>query len=278
MSHFYNKDGVLYDTIPNKSRPGEVRDFTLADARKHYEATGEILFSSVSTELQVLARPELNLWFNEQAIKQSLADPHDGTEDRKAYIRKIALRAGDEGKRAADYGTEIHGFIAEFLGGKKRTRQDFIASKHIAEAVCEWLKKEGYHSIQPEEHVVNSELGVAGTIDLRCLKLDPLHPCPVHGLQKPYPAMGNCTCFKILGDFKTTTPPLTYRKEHGYQVAGYDAILGGWADERHILYINRETIGDVNRVLCTEPQRDDRIWALVHQLWSELNKWPPRRK
>lgn len=213
------------------------------------------MFSSVSTELQVLARPELNLWFNEQAIKQSLADPHDGAEDQKAYIRKIALRAGDEGKRAADYGTEIHGFICQMLGGEPRTRQDFIASKHIAEAVCEWMHKEGYNVLYPERTVVNEELGVAGTIDIQA-----------EWREK-----------NIILDLKTTTPPLAYRKEHGYQVAGYDAILSGWADERHILYINRETIGDVNRVLCTEPQRDDRIWALVHQLWSELNKWPPRR-
>lgn len=35
---------------------------------------------------------------------------------------------------------------------------------------------------------------------------------------------------------------------------------------------------DLNRVLCTEPERDSRIFALVHSLWGELNKWPPRSK
>lgn len=256
MAHFYSASGQLYDSVPNKSRPGEVRDFTLSDARKHYERTGEVLYSSVSTELQILAKPELNLWFNEQAVKQALADPYDGIEDQKDYVRKIALRSGDQGKRAADYGTEIHGFIAEFMGGEKRARQDFIMSKLIAEAACEWMKKEGYTVLFPERTVVNAELGVAGTIDIQA-----------EWHEK-----------NIILDLKTSTPPLDYRKEHGYQVAGYDAILGGWADERHILYIDRDTIGNLRRELCKEPSRDDRIWALVHQLWSELNKWPPRSK
>lgn len=254
MAHFYSADGTLYDTTPNKSRPGEFRDFTLADARKHYEKTGEILYSSVSTELQILAKPELNLWFNEQAVKAAMADPHDGVEEHKDYVRKIALRAGEAASRAADYGTEIHAFISENFGGPRRERQDFIASRHIAEAVCEWMQHQGYKVLHPERTVVSAELGVAGTIDIQS-----------EWHEK-----------NVILDLKTTTPPLDYRKEHGYQVAGYDAILGGWADERHILYINREKIGDVRVQLCTEPSRDDQVWNYVHQLWQVLNKWPPR--
>lgn len=256
IAHFYSADGTLYDTIDNKSRPGEVRDFTLSDARKHYERTGEILYSSVSTELQILAKPELNLWFNEQAVKQALADPHDGIEDQKDYVRKIALRSGESASRAADYGTEIHAFISQNFGGPARTRQDFIMSKLIAEAACEWMREQGYHVLHPERTVVSAELGVAGTIDIQA-----------EWREK-----------NVILDLKTTTPPLAYRREHGYQVAGYDAILGGWADERHILYIDRDTIGNLNRVLCTEPERDNRIFALVHTLWGELNRWPPERK
>lgn len=256
MAHFYGKDAKLYDSIANKSKPGEFRDFTLADARKHYQKTGEILYSSVSTELQILSKPELNLWFNEQAVKQSLAEPWDGIEEQATYIRRTALRAGDQGKRAADYGTEIHGFICEYLGGPTYSRHDFISSKHIAERVCEWLKREGYVVLHPERTVVSEELGVAGTIDLQC-----------EWREK-----------NILGDFKTTTPPLAYRKEHGYQLAGYDAILGGWADERHIFYINRESIGDIKREVCVEPSRDDAVWNYVHQLWSTVNRWPPEKK
>lgn len=37
-------------------------------------------------------------------------------------------------------------------------------------------------------------------------------------------------------------------------------------------------IGDIRREVCTEPSRDDRVWGLVHQLWGQLNKWPPERK
>ncbi len=242
--------------VANKSKPGEFRDFNLGDARKHYERTGEVLYSSVSTELQILAKPELNLWFNEQAVKQALADPHDGIEDQKDYVRKIALRSGEAGSRAADYGTEIHAFIAEFLGGPKRERQDFIASKHIAEAACEWMRAQGYHVLHPERTVVSAELGVAGTIDIQA-----------EWREK-----------NIILDLKTTRPPLDYRREHGYQVAGYDAILGGWADERHILYIDRDTIGNVRLQVCTEPSRDDAVFGLVHQLWQVLMKWPPKKE
>ena len=190
----------------------------------------------------------LGLW---QGILASLNDPWDGAEEMKDYARRIALRAGDEGKRAADYGTEIHAHVCEMLGGSRATSRNFILSQRIAESVCEWLKAEGYTVLHPERTVVNARVGSAGTIDVQA-----------EWREK-----------KILLDLKTQNFPHTFYKEHRWQLAGYDDLLDGWADERHVLYIDRTTVGNLKREVCTEPSKDDRVWQSIHNLWVAVNNY-----
>lgn len=234
-----------------KTRPGQYRDFNIGDARKHPEP----LAPSVTTVLSVVAKPELNNWFIEQALRHSLNDPLLG-EDPELWIKRIAARAGEVGQQAADFGTAIHQAVCERLGGRPADVTHILA-RPIAFRVCEWLDAEGYEVLETEHAVVSEALGLAGTIDLQA----------------------KWRGKNVIVDFKSrsfsraeTVQPY---KEHFWQMAGYDLILGGWADERHLFYISRDDLyADPQRVIAGDPERDNQTMLAIWDLWKLLHAWP----
>lgn len=252
IPHYYDKNGRLYDRVELKTRPGEYRDYDLRDARK----SPVPVYPSVTTVIKLLASPSLNQWFIEQALRHSLSDPCVD-EDPELWIKRVASRAGEVGQQAADFGTAIHQAVCERLGGRPAASEvSHILARPIAFKVCEWLDAEGYEVIATEKTMVSEALGLAGTVDLQARW---------HGKN-------------VIVDFKSKefsrTDKVQPYKEHGWQVAGYSAILDGWADERHLLYISRTEVGAIQRVICSEPSKDDRIFAGLWSLWKELNSWP----
>ena len=251
MSHFYTKDGTLLAQVENKSRPGEMRDFTLADARKYPER----LYPSVTTYLTVTAKEMVTLWRIEQGIKAVMAEPWDGIELEDDYRRRMVRKADEYSKRAAEYGTEIHNMVCNLLGGKRPERQVFIQSKRIAEEVVFWLYGNGYKVLETEHTFVNDKLGFAGTVDLRVKHPD-----------------GRI----LIGDIKTNDfekeKDCPFYDEHKYQVAGYDIGEPG-ADGRVIFYVSRKTIGLVVAKECTEPSRDDRVFMAIREHWHAAHNY-----
>lgn len=247
MSHWYNAAGQLFAEVPNKSKPGQMRDFTLRDARSHPEP----LFASVTTVIDGVLRKQS---IEEYQVSQIIKAAQDyGTSD----VPFLRMKAEEARRYAADFGTAIHNEICAQLGGSRVNRNlSYMMAPAIAQRVVQWLHYEGYNILETEKTVVNPTLGLAGTIDLQA-----------EWREK-----------RVIVDFKsrdfTARETVQPYKEHGYQVAGYDLILNGWAEERHILYISRnDLLADPQRVICGDPERDEKIMLGLWNLWKLINKY-----
>jgi len=110
-NHWYDFDGQPKYTVPSK-KDGLPRATTLRDARTMN------LVPSVTTVLNVAAKPALIQWLQRQVLMAALTLPRNPTETEDEYIERIMHDSKQEGKAAADKGTEIHEAIQGFYEGK----------------------------------------------------------------------------------------------------------------------------------------------------------------
>ena len=107
--HFYRPDGSPFYDVPNKSRPGATRPATVRDA---LAAGAE---PSVSTVLKCAAAPALVRWQIEQALDSALTLPRLAGESLDAFKARAREDAQEQGKKARDRGTALHGAIERDL-------------------------------------------------------------------------------------------------------------------------------------------------------------------
>ncbi len=110
--HFYWPDSRPCYEIENKSKPGTMRGTTVRDAKK----LG--LYPSVTTVLQVIAKPGLESWKMQQVILASLTLPTIEGETLEAYAVRVMADSKEQCKKACDLGTLIHGEIEKHYLGK----------------------------------------------------------------------------------------------------------------------------------------------------------------
>jgi hypothetical protein len=103
--HWYQKDGTPAYTIIGKN--GQLRNTTIRDARK----LG--LLPSVTTILSVLAKPGLENWKQQQILMAALTMPRVDGETEQEYIARIIRDSKEQGMKAAEEGTRIHGAIEQ---------------------------------------------------------------------------------------------------------------------------------------------------------------------
>jgi hypothetical protein len=103
--HWYAKDGTPAYTIVGKN--GKERATTLRDAR-----TLELV-PSVTTILSVLAKPGLENWKQNQILMAALTMPRVEGETEQEYISRIIRDSKEQGMKAAEEGTRIHGAIEQ---------------------------------------------------------------------------------------------------------------------------------------------------------------------
>jgi len=103
--HWYQPDGTPAYTIIGKN--GQLRNTTIRDARK----LG--LLPSVTTILSVLAKPGLENWKQQQILMSALTMPRVEGETEQEYISRIIRDSKEQGIKAADEGTRIHGAIEQ---------------------------------------------------------------------------------------------------------------------------------------------------------------------
>jgi len=115
--HWYSRDGEPRYTIIGKN--GKVRNTTLRDART------ENLVPSVTTILNVAAKPALTAWMQSQVLMATMTLPRRENETEAAYIERIIIDSKQQGRDAADLGTDIHSAIEGFYEGKKSSRFPF---------------------------------------------------------------------------------------------------------------------------------------------------------
>ena len=111
-THWYTRDGDPMYTVPSK-KDGAPRNTTLRDARERN------LVPSVTTILNIAAKPGLNVWLQEQAILAALTLPRGTDEAESAWLKRVVQDSKAQARDAADLGTEIHAAVQGFYEGRK---------------------------------------------------------------------------------------------------------------------------------------------------------------
>lgn len=213
-SHFYYPDGRPCYEVPKANGAG-TRKTNVGDARK----LG--LLPSPTTILKQLAKPQLDLWKQEQACLAVLTSPRREGEALDDFVYRVlhAEREQDaERDAAADEGTAIHNAIELALSGQP---YDQKYEPHV-EAVRERLAILG-RVVFTEKILVGD--GYAGRTDCGLENDDEI----------------------IVVDFKGCKQlPREPYVEHRMQIAAYCAALGNTGDKivsGLVVYIDRNTPG-----------------------------------
>lgn len=151
--HWYTRGGDPQYTVPTAN--GSVRSTTLRDARKLN------LVPSVTTILNVAAKPGLMHWMQRQVLMAALTLPrmHDESED--SFIARILEDSKAQARAAADAGTDIHAAIQGFYEGQEVSRH----REHVEACTRTITDAFGYHGWVSERSFAH-ELGFGGKVDL----------------------------------------------------------------------------------------------------------------
>ena len=152
-NHWYTRDGVPMYTV--EAAKGGQRNTTLRDARKLN------LVPSVTTILNVAAKPGLTQWLQKQVLLAALTLPRMKDEPEDEFIARIIDDSKEQGRAAADAGTEIHASIQGFYEGQPVTRHQ----EHITGCTRAILDVFGLHG-WIAERAFGHELGFGGKVDL----------------------------------------------------------------------------------------------------------------
>jgi len=199
---------------------GNQRDTTLRDARKLN------LFPSVTGILDLIAKPALTNWLIDQNILAALTIPRvDGESDEK-LCRRIKHDGREEGKAAAQVGTDIHDAIEAIWKGNRTQRYADIAGEAV-EAIIEYTQDDVWNT---ETSVVGD--GYGGKVDLHNE-----HYCIDYKTK-------NITD-EVWEKSLTDKPPKLAYDEHCMQLSAYDKALGGWGRKLVNVFVDRTIPGRV---------------------------------
>lgn len=243
--HFYDaKTGEPVYEVPNKSKPGTMRPATLRDARNPERP----LVASVTTIMQVLAKPALINWKIRQAILASLTYPRPAEMGEDDWISAIIDDAERQAKEAADLGTRIHAAIQGAYEGElwSPDLQEFCY--HTLMAV---EKEFGKRTWIPEKSFAHP-LGYGGKVDIQ----------DEQGL--------------IVADFKSTSLNGDKLKKAGYdehilQLAAYRLGLGLERATLANIYISTTVPGEVFIKLWSDEDAMNatKQWLALLAFWKE---------
>jgi len=281
---WYDQQGNPLYEVPCKGKPGTMRDFTLADARKMDPKP----LVSVTSVLQVVAKPELEAWKIEQGIKAALTLPRQKESVKEWLARspkdidadalllwafefpprfvdsedefavKVVKDMESEVDTAADFGRTIHRAIEAHLTG------DMPALQALPESVMPWLDEfiKWQDSVQLAVHstelvVVNTEAGYAGRTDC----------CGHIGWQ----GIGDCVL-----DFKTqhikNGKPAFY-PDWALQLAAYEKALGFHASLMSVVIDSQKPSPPIVKV-WEDSWRHYEAFLNALALWKYLKNYP----
>jgi hypothetical protein len=153
--HWYTRDGVPQYTV--EAKKGGQRNTTLRDARVMN------LVPSVTTILGVAAKPALLAWLQQQVLLAALTLPRRPDEPEKEYIDRIISDSKEQGRAAADAGTDIHASIQGYYEGNTTGRHQESVNA-CANAIDNWVGLRTWVSERAFAH----EAGFGGKCDLYC--------------------------------------------------------------------------------------------------------------
>lgn len=250
-THWYDRNGTPMHSVRGSN--GELRAATLRDARRLN------LLPSVTNVLGVVAKPELTIWLQEQAILAALTLPRSPDEPIDEFARRVAVDSQQRRQAAADFGTAIHaGAEAIALGQPLDPLNPLLPWLDEYRAWYETNCRELHWS---EKVLVCPELGYAGTADL-------LINHRVHGL--------------TLVDLKTQSirpgqKPRGYRT-WSYQLAGYRKILGQDVSCLNLIINSALPEAPVEHLWSEEEMKGAKLaFDAARTLWAVEKDYDPRR-
>lgn len=218
--HWYLPDGTPRYTIIGKN--GNERAVTLRDART------ERLFPSVTSIIRCAAAPGLERWKSQQLLMAALTLPKIAGETENAWLERVQRDSQEEGRKAAEEGTRIHGLIERFYSGLDTPLLDIVHVQGVVNAVQNFAPDVAYSA----EKSFASPIGYGGKVDL-------------HG-------DGFVIDFKgkefSAGDKVETYP------EHAMQLAAYRKGLGMPEARCAICYFSRSVPGLARLIEIPEPE------------------------
>jgi len=221
--HWYTKEGTpAYFTI---GKTGE-RATTLRDARK------EGLLPSVTTIINLMSKPALSSWLQQQVLLAALTLPRESNEPEQEWLKRVMSDSKATGREAAERGTAIHNIIQGYF------EQMYLPEKPpYLDAIDSTLKSAFGSQLWLSEKSFGHHLGYGGKCDL---------------MAKPMNGQGS----GFVVDFKTKDTDLDKVDiyfEHELQLAAYREGLNLPNARCAILFVNGKT-NQVKLVEIEEPQ------------------------
>lgn len=163
-AHFYLADGTPFFSVPNKSKPGEMRPATIRDAFK----AGA--FRSVTSVLDIVANPGLEIWKREQAVLAALTLPCRAGETEHDFAARAMVDADEQAAAAREMGTRLHLAVSNYLTKGTVPLEEDVAP--LFEPFIEWAKANLDEVLESETVMVNLSNAYAGTRDIRARMKD----------------------------------------------------------------------------------------------------------
>lgn len=245
-----------------KGREHEYRDATLSDGRELN------LGPSVTTVLQLLAKPGLDLWISEQHVKAAMTTPMLPDEGYDEWLKRVRYAAGEITRSASDMGTQIHRAFEQLAtgAGRELALDVGVAAYQIAHESLAVLLDAGLVIVESERSFAN-ERGYGGTLDILGTWLG--RPCIADVKSQE---------FDRVQDAK-------FYNEHPLQLAGYAVGIERPDLDRVSLIVSRTKPGVVAvRNWSTYEskngsgwpnERADAAWLALLEAWFLMSGWRP---
>jgi hypothetical protein len=109
--HFYAADGSPAYRIIGKN--GKERNTNVKDARERG------FVPSVTTVLNIIAKPGLTNWLQQQVLLAALTLPRIAGETEENWLERVMSDSKSTGRDAADRGTQMHGVLERYYSGER---------------------------------------------------------------------------------------------------------------------------------------------------------------
>ena len=234
--HWYRRDGTPQYTV--KAKDGSDRPTTLRDARKMD------LVPSVTTIIKCAASPGLEAWKIQQMMLAAMTLPRAADEAEDLYIQRVIADSKEQGRKAAERGTEIHAALEGYFENGILTASHGHFQSSVEDAVIRVFGDRHWRTEKAFAH----EAGFGGKIDLHTTDND-----------------------GVVIDFKTKE----FTQNNIEKISGYDENLMQLAAYRVGLNLPRARCANVFvsvtepglvKVYEWEPEDLDRGWKMFEAL------------
>ena len=243
-AHWYTGEGVPRHTRDNG------KPTTLKDARV------EGLFPSVTSVLNVLAKPALESWKIEQGILSALRLDREDEETTESFAKRIVEDMKVSTSSAAIFGTKVHNVLEQYNLDRTEPKEDNEVYAWFKE-YQPWFDKNITKVHQAETVLVNHQHGYAGTVDL----------VADHNL------WGKCVI-----DFKTqgVKKRARFYDTWVYQLAAYQQCIEGETKCISLVIDSKSPSKPVEKLWGTEAVEEGwSIFELANQLYQKTKNYKP---